>query len=64
MTRDLDSPVFLIEETITVRIKSNLPVSGEIISQDPSVSNSNWVHVEIYQFFFIYSKYILQTPLK
>ena len=33
------------------------------MGQDPVVSNSNWLHIEFFQFFFIYSKNILQIPL-
>jgi hypothetical protein len=66
MTWDLDSPAFVneIKRTITVKIESNLPVSVEVFSQDPSALNSNQLHVEIFQFFFIYFKYILQIPPK
>ena len=35
-----------------------------VISQNPSVSKSNWLHIVIFRFFFINFRYILKTPVK
>ena len=36
----------------------------DIVSRDPSVSKSNWFHVDIFQNFFIKWGYILWIPHK
>jgi hypothetical protein len=35
-----------------------------IVGQDPSDSKSNWLHVDIFYFFFIHLRYISQIPLE